>query len=139
MEKDTPLQPFLQHLATERQICTDLLGNVMARKNMKTSRTAILNFWKNHLQKHIAAEEKVLIPFLEQHHFDKQYTSLLHREHETMQVLAERLSNLEEGDYVFEVFVKLVHQHLLFEDKVVFARMAETIPASELAQLRLAA
>ena len=139
MERNTVLQPLLGHLTTERQICTDLLGSFMSGKNRRTVKTAVINFWKNHLVKHIEAEEKTLIPFLQQHRFDKQYTTLLHREHETMKVLAERLQGEQESDYLFEAFVKLVHQHLLFEDKVIVARMLETISAPELAQLKLAA
>ena len=139
MERNTVLQPLLSHLTTERQICTDLLGNFMSGKNRKTVKTALVNFWKNHLQKHVDAEEKTLIPFLQRHHFDKQCTTLLHREHETMKVLAERLQGEPESDYLFEAFVKLVHQHLLFEDKVIVARMRETIPEPELEQLRLVA
>lgn len=139
MERNTVLQPLLGHLTTERQICTDLLGSFMSGKNRRTVKTAVINFWKNHLQKHIEAEEKTLIPFLLQHRFDKQYTTLLHREHETMKILAERLQGEQESDYLFEGFVKLVHQHLLFEDKVIVARMLETISVPELAQLKLAA
>jgi hemerythrin-like domain-containing protein len=139
MEKNNTLQPLLNHLTTERQIATDLLGNFMSGERRRTVKTAILNFWKNHLQRHIEAEEKGLIPFLVAHHFDRQYTTLLHREHETMQVLAERMVREPESDYLYEGFIKLVHQHLLFEDKVIVARMAETIPEPELAQLRMAA
>jgi hemerythrin-like domain-containing protein len=139
MERNTALQPFLSRLTTERQICTDLLGSFMSGNNRRTVKTAVLNFWKNHLQKHIEVEEKTLIPFLLQHHFDKQYTNLLHREHETMRVIAERLQGEQESDYLFGAFVKLVQQHLLFEDNVIFARMRETIPAPELERLKLVA
>lgn len=139
MERNTVLQPFLSHLASDRQICTQLLGNIMAGKSSKTTRQAVMNFWLNNLQKHIEAEEKTLIPFLVQHHFSLQYTNLLHREHNTICVLAERLPEAQEGDHLYEVFVKLVHEHLLFEDKVIFTRIQETIPAPELEQLRLVA
>lgn len=139
MERNTVLQPFLNHLASDRQICTQLLGNMMAGKSSKSSKMAVVNFWLNNLQKHIDAEEKTLIPFLIQHHFGLQYTNLLHREHNTIRVLAERLPEAQEGDYIYEAFVKLVHEHLLFEDKVIFARIQETIPAIELEQLRLVA
>jgi len=139
MERNTILPPFVSHLTTERQICTDLLGSFMSGKNRRTVKTAILNFWQNHLRRHIDNEEKSLIPFLQQHHFGTQYTGLLHREHETIQVLAERLQKEPESDYLFEGFVKLVHQHLLFEDEVIVARMREMIPAPELAQLKLVA
>ncbi|WP_315814502.1 hemerythrin domain-containing protein [Paraflavitalea speifideaquila] len=139
MERNTVLQPFLNHLASDRQICTQLLGNMMAGKSSKTTKLAVENFWLNNLQKHIEAEERTLIPFLIQHHFGLQYTNLLHREHDTIRVLAERLREAQEGDYLYEVFVKLVHEHLLFEDRVIFTRIAETIPEQELEQLRLVA
>jgi hemerythrin-like domain-containing protein len=85
------------------------------------------------------AEERTLIPFLVKHHFNLQYTNLLYREHDTIRVLAERLTEAQEGDYLYEAFIKLVHEHLLFEDKVIFTRIQETIPAPELEQLRLVA
>lgn len=136
MERNTVLQPFLSHLATDRQICNQLLGNISAGKSSKTIKLAVVNFWRNNLQRHIEAEEKTLLPFLVRHHFNPQYTNLLHREHDTIRVLAERLSGSEEGDYLYEAFVKLVHEHLLFEDKVIFTRIQETIPSPELEQLK---
>jgi hemerythrin-like domain-containing protein len=139
MERNSVLQPFLNHLASDRQICTQILGNIMAGKSSKITKQAVVNFWVNNLQKHIEAEEKTLIPFLVRHRFNLQYTNLLHREHDTIQVLAERLPAGQEGDYLYEAFVKLVHEHLLFEDKVIFAQIQETIPEQELAQLRLVA
>jgi len=139
MERNTVLQPFLNHLASDRQICTQLLGNIMAGKSNKSTKLAVVNFWLNNLQKHIEAEEKILIPFLIKHHFNLQYTNLLYREHNTIRVLAERLTEAQEGDYIYEAFVKMVHEHLLFEDKVIFTRIQETIPAPELEQLRLVA
>lgn len=139
MERSDVLQPFLSHLASDRQICTQLLGNIMAGKSSKTIKQAVMNFWLNNLQQHIEAEEKTLIPFLVQHHFNLQYTNLLHREHDTIRVLAARMPETPEGDYLYEAFVKLVHEHLLFEDKVIFHRIQETIPEPELQQLRFVA
>jgi hemerythrin-like domain-containing protein len=139
MERNTMLQPFLDHLASDRQICTQLMGNIMAGKSNKITKLAVENFWLNNLQKHIESEEQTLIPFLIQHRFGSQYTNLLHREHNTIRVLAERLHEAQEGDYLYEAFVKLVHEHLLFEDQVIFTRIAAMIPEQELAQLRLVA
>lgn len=139
MERNAVLQPFLSHLASDRQICNQLMGNIMAGKSNKMIKQAVVNFWLNNLQKHIEAEEKTLIPFLVQHHFNRQYTNLLHREHDTIRVLAERLPGSPEGDFLYVAFVKLVYEHLLFEDKVIFAQIQETIPARELEQLRLVA
>lgn len=136
MERSTVLQPFLSHLASDRQICTQLLGNIMAGKPSKTIKQGVVNFWLNNLKQHIEDEERTLIPFLVQHRFNLQYTNLLHREHDTIRVLAERLPTSPEGDYLYEAFVKLVHEHLLFEDKVIFHRIQETIPEPELEQLR---
>lgn len=136
MERNTVLQPFLNHLASDRQICTQLMGNIMAGKSDKTIKQAVVNFWINNLQKHIEAEERALIPFLAQHRFNQQYLNLLHREHNTIRVLAERLPYAQEGDCVYRTFVKLVNEHLVFEDKVIFTQIQETIPSRELEQLR---
>jgi hemerythrin-like domain-containing protein len=136
MERNTVLQPFLSHLASDRQICTQLLGNIMAGKSDKTTKQGVVNFWRNNLQKHIEAEEKTLIPFLVQHKFNQQYINLLYREHKTIRVLAERLPEGPEGDYLYEAFVKLVHEHLMFEDKVIFTQIQEKIPPREREQLR---
>jgi len=139
MERNTVLQPFLSHLANEREICSRLLGHCLTGKNRDAVKLEVLNFWEQHLRKHVEAEETALIPFLQRHRFNQQITTLLHREHETIRILADRLVKDTEADYLYEVFIKLVHQHLLFEDKVVFHHIQETIPAPELAQLRLVA
>lgn len=139
MARKTVLQPYLDRLAYERETCTRLLGLFLSGKNREGVKGEILDFWNNHLRKHVEAEEANLIPFLIQHHFNQQLTALVHREHDTIRILADRLSRAEGTDYPFEVFIKLVHQHLLFEDKVVFTHIEETIPAPELAQLRVAA
>ncbi|MDF2187763.1 hemerythrin domain-containing protein [Paraflavitalea sp. CAU 1676] len=139
MERNTVLQPFLSHLAHERDTCTRLLGLFMSGKNRDAVKLDVLNFWQQDLRRHVDAEEAALIPFLQRHHFNQQLTALIHREHDTIRILADRLLKDKESDYLFEVFIKLVHQHLLFEDKVVFHHIEETIPAPELAQLRLVA
>ncbi|WP_276483222.1 hemerythrin domain-containing protein [Paraflavitalea pollutisoli] len=139
MERNAVLKPYLDRLAYERETCTRLLGLFLSGKNREGVRTEIVNFWKNDLRKHVDAEEARLIPFLIQHHFNEQFTALLHREHDTIRILGERLSGNEGNDYPFEVFIKLVHQHLLFEDNVVFTHIEQTIPAPELAQLKLVA
>lgn len=139
MERNTVLQPYLDRLAYERETCTRLLGLFLSGKNRNTVKADIIKFWQNDLRKHVDAEEANLIPFLIRHRFNEQLTSLVHREHDTIRILADRLSRNEGNDYPYEVFIKLVHQHLLFEDKVVFAHIEETIPAPELAQLRMVA
>lgn len=139
MKRNTALQPFLDHLAGERETCSRLLGLFLSGKDRDSVKLDVLNFWLNDLRKHVDMEEATLIPFLVQHKFNDQLTALLHREHDTIRILAERLSSHIEEDYLYEVFIKLAHQHLLFEDQVVFAHIEETIPGPELAQLRLVA
>lgn len=139
MERNAVLKPYLDRLAYERETCTRLLGLFLSGKSRGTVKTEIVNFWKYDLRKHVDAEEARLIPFLIQHRFNTQLTALMHREHDTIRILAERLSGNEGNDYPYEVFIKLVHQHLLFEDNVVFAQIEQDIPARELAQLKLVA
>lgn len=137
MERVIALQSLSRAHDLDRQTCVQLLKGIQARQDKNKVKQAVLDFWQNDLQKHIASEEQVLLPFLARHHFDNQYLALLQREHDTLRVLAQRLSLHDDGYYLYEVFVNLVQQHISFKDEVLLDKVEKDIPAPELAQLRM--
>ncbi|MFT3823263.1 MAG: hemerythrin domain-containing protein [Chitinophagaceae bacterium] len=124
-----------QHLADKQQ-CSQLLSVIEKQNDSATLQHHILSFWKNDLQKHIEAEDKILVPFLKAHGFNSSYINILYREHDTIRLLAQRLSLLNgDGQQFCKTFVKLVDEHISFEDEVVFPKMQKMIAPEELEKL----
>lgn len=138
MERAIALQSLTREHALDRKTCDQLKNAIRDGQDKKNIRNGLLSFWQNDLQKHIDAEEKQLLPFLARHHFDHQFLSLLQRDHTTIRTLAQRLPMHDDGYYLYEVFIDLVQQHLLFMDDVILYKAVNDIPAPELEQLRIA-
>jgi len=136
MENQAALQVLSRQHKEDRLKCSELLKELQKQSDKNVVRQRIVQFWKNDLQKHVDAEEAVLIPFLQKHHFRYDFINILKREHDTIRVLAERLPLHDDGPYLFKAFIKLVDQHSHFEDEIIFRKMEEDIPPQELAQLR---
>lgn len=117
------------------QQCNRLMNDIEKQGNRKAVQEDILRFWNNVLQKHVLSEDKVLMPFLVRHHFNHGYVEMLRREHDTLRVLAQRLPMQEEGSFLYKAFIRLVEQHIEFEDKILFKKIKEEIPEGELKQL----
>src|SRR5215475_11411212 len=117
------------------QQCNRLMNDIEKQSNRKAVQEDILRFWNNGLQKHVQSEDKVLVPFLVRHHFNHGYVEMLKREHDTLRVLAQRLPMQEDGSFLYKAFIRLVEQHIEFEDKVLFKKIKEEIPEGELRQL----
>lgn len=132
------LQALSSQHTEDRLKCRELMRDIQQQSDKSTIRQRILQFWKNELQKHVDAEEAILFPFLQKHHFSYEFMNILKREHDTIRLLAERLPLHDDGYYLYKAFIKLVDQHSSFEDEIIFRKMEEDIPPQELAQLELA-
>ena len=113
------------------------MRDIQQQRDKTSIRQRIVQFWKNELQKHVDAEEAILFPFLQKHHFSYNFMNVLKREHDTIRLLAERLSRYDEDYYLYKAFIKLVDQHSHFEDEIVFKKMESEIPPQELNQLNV--
>lgn len=136
MEHTRALQVLSWQHKEDRLKCRELLRDIQQQRDKSGIRQRIVQFWKNELQKHVDAEEAILFPFLQKHHFSYNFINVLKREHDTIRLLAERL-NRDEDYYVYKAFIKLVDQHSHFEDEIVFRKMEEDIPHQELTQLNV--
>jgi hemerythrin superfamily protein len=137
MEHTKALQVLSWQHKEDRLKCREFLSDIQQQRDKSTIRQRIVQFWKNELQKHVDAEEAILFPFLQKHHFNFNFLNVLKREHDTIRLLAERLTRFDEDWYLYKAFIKLVDQHSHFEDEIVFRKMEETIPSQELSQLNL--
>lgn len=135
MENTRALQILSRQHKEDLLKCRELLRDIQQQRDKNTIRQNIVQFWKNDLQKHVDAEEAILFPFLQKHHFNYEFINILKRDHDTIRVLAERLPVHDDGPYLFKAFIKLVDQHSHFEDEIIFRKMQEDIPEQELAQL----
>lgn len=137
MELKETLQVLSEQHTEDRMKCRELMKDIRQKRDNISIRQAIIQFWKNDLQKHVDIEEKVLFPFLQKHRFSYDFIHVLKREHDTIRTLAERLSLHDDGYFLYQAFVKLVEQHSNFEDQILFKKMQEELPPHELAQLNL--
>jgi iron-sulfur cluster repair protein YtfE (RIC family) len=115
--------------------CRHLLKEIQQQGNKETVKEEILTFWKQDLQKHVDAEERVLLPFLVKNRFNYEFINVLKREHDTIRLLAQRLPFHNDGYHIYKAFIKLVDQHTHFEDEIVFRKMKEDIAVQELENL----
>jgi iron-sulfur cluster repair protein YtfE (RIC family) len=137
MEHTKSLQVLSWQHKEDRLKCREFLRDIQQQRDKSTIRQRIVQFWKNELQKHVDAEEAILFPFLQKHQFSYNFINVLKREHDTIRLLAERLSRHEEDYYLYKAFIKLVDQHSHFEDEIIFRKMEEDIPQHELTQLNV--
>jgi iron-sulfur cluster repair protein YtfE (RIC family) len=137
MEHTRSLQVLSWQHKEDRLKCREFLRDIQQQRDKSGIRQRIVQFWKNELQKHVDAEEAILFPFLQKHHFSFNFLNILKREHDTIRVLAERLNRNDQDYYVYKAFIKLVDQHSHFEDEVIFKKMEEDISQQDLTQLEL--
>lgn len=135
MEHTRTLQMLSRQHKEDRLKCRELLKDIQQQRDKQVLQHHIIQFWKNELQKHVDAEDAILFPFLQKHHFSRDFVNTLKREHDTIRLLAERLPLHNDGPYLYKAFIKLVEQHCYFEDEILFRKMQEDIPPQELAQL----
>ncbi|WEK34468.1 MAG: hypothetical protein P0Y53_18430 [Candidatus Pseudobacter hemicellulosilyticus] len=137
MERAKALQSLSKWQEKDQQSCQRLLQGVRVQQDRKALKKDVLSFWNNELQQHMDTEEKILLPFLSQQHFNKDLINLVTREKQTIRLLAQRLPTHDDGVYLYEIFLNLVQQHLQFQNKVVLTKMEKEIPAPQLAQLKV--
>jgi hemerythrin superfamily protein len=137
MEHTRALQILSWQHKEDRLKCRELMRDIQQQHDKTAIRQRIVQFWKNELQKHVDAEEAILFPFLQKHHFPFNFMNLLKRDHDTIRVLAERLNRHDEDYYLYKAFIKLVDQHSHFEDEFIFKKMEEDISQKDLYQLEL--
>lgn len=137
MEHIKALQVLSRQHKEDRLKCREFMRDIQQQRDKTTIRQRIIQFWKNELQKHVDAEEAILFPFLQKHHFSFNFMNVLKREHDTIRLLAERLSRYDEDYYLYKAFIKLVDQHSHFEDEIIFTKMEAEIPPQELSQLNV--
>ena len=137
MEHSRALQVLSWQHKEDRLKCREFLKDIQQQRDKTTIRQRIVQFWKNELQKHVDAEEAILFPFLQKHHFPFNFMSILKREHDTIRLLAERLNLNGQDYYLYKAFIKLVDQHSHFEDEFIFKKMEEVISQQELTQLNV--
>jgi len=137
MEHSRALQVLSWQHKEDRLKCRELMRDIQQQRDKSAIRQRLIQFWKNELQKHVDAEEAILFPFLQKHHFPYNFMNVLKREHDTIRLLAERLNRHDEDYYLYKAFIKLVDQHSHFEDEFIFRKMEEEIPPQELSQLNV--
>ncbi|HUR11236.1 MAG TPA: hemerythrin domain-containing protein [Flavitalea sp.] len=135
MKRDIALQPLSHQHHNTLMGCLLIKKGVEKQADKSVLKDFILNWWQKDLQQHMQSEEKVLLPYLSQHQFDKSYLHIIHRDHETFRVLGDRLKLHNDGYGLYNIYADLVEQHIRFEERVVFQKIEEDFSRQQLSQL----
>ncbi|MEJ7768390.1 MAG: hemerythrin domain-containing protein [Chitinophagaceae bacterium] len=135
MKRDKSLQPLsLQHH-------DELLSCLLIKKGVQKKAAIVLladftnAFWKDDLQKHINAEEELLIPFLVKNKFENRYINIMRTDHSIIRSVFDRLNTFDNRHKVFEIFAVLVEQHIRFEERFIFEKVQEVLSQNEMEEL----
>jgi len=135
--ENSALEVLSQQHRQDLQQCGRIMQEIQEQTDKKTVRDDILRFWNNGLQKHVQSEDTLLVPFLLRHRFNTGYVEMLKRENDTIRLLAQRIPVHEDGSYLYRAFIRLVEQHIEFEDRVIFKKMQEEISEVDLKSLNM--
>ncbi len=117
--------------------CLLLRKGVEKQADKKVMRDFTVRFWKDTIEKHLIAEEQVLLPYLVKNQFNKQYLNMIERDHETIRLIAERITSHSNGYTIYGVFAGLLEAHIRFEERVVFEKAQEKFSSEQLHALNL--
>ena len=135
MKRDIALQPLSHQHHNTLMGCLLIRKGIENKADKKVLKDFTLNWWQKDLQKHMEAEEKILLPYLSQHQFNKSYIKVIYHDHETLRVLGERLK-INDDDYeLYIIYTDLVEQHIRFEERIVFQKIQEDFSREQLSQL----
>lgn len=116
-----------------------LMGSLLIKKGVskkaekKVLKDFLLQLWNQDIQRHMQTEEEILLPMIARS--ERQFDSIIKRDHETLRLLADRIRIHEDGYTPFEVFADLLEQHIRFEERVVFAKIQENLSDEQLQKL----
>ena len=135
MKRDISLQPLSHQHHNALMGCLLIRKGVEKKADKKVLKDFTLNWWQQDLQQHMQAEEKVLLPYLSQHQFNKSYLHVIRREHDTIRLLADRLRVQEDGYRLYNIYADLVEQHIRFEERIAFNKIQEDFSKEQLSEL----
>jgi hemerythrin-like domain-containing protein len=135
MKRDTALQSLSHQHHNSLMGCLLVRKGVEKKADKKVLKDFIVNWWQKDLQSHMQAEEKVLLPYLDKHRFNKSYLNVISRDHDMIRLLTDRLRVHEDGYRLYSIYADLVEQHIRFEERVVFEKIQEKFSHEDLAIL----
>ena len=120
MKRAVALQPLSHQHHNSLMACLLISKGISKRANPDIISDFITRLYKEDLQPHFKKEEEIVFPALK----SQAMKTLLQREHDTISILAQRITNVH--DYaLMETFHKLLEQHVRFEERVVFNNVQE--------------
>lgn len=120
MKRAVALQPLSHQHHNSLMACLLISKGISKKANPDIISDFITRLYMDDLQPHFKKEEEIVFPALK----NQAMKTLLQREHDTLSILAQRITNVH--DYaLMETFHKLLEQHVRFEERVVFNNVQE--------------
>ena len=99
--------------------------------DVKTIAQFIQWFWENDLQEHFRKEEEVLAVHLPK---DNELVQQMFHEHEEIEALIHVIAMIPDED-IFIQLADSLHNHIRFEERMLFPYAEESIPANEMQEI----
>ncbi|MGZ5247767.1 MAG: hemerythrin domain-containing protein [Flavitalea sp.] len=120
MKRAPALQPLSHQHHNSLMACLLISKGISKKANPDIISDFITRLYREDLQPHFEMEEKIVFPAIK----NPAMKQLLQREHDTISILAQRITNVH--DYaLMGTFYKLLEEHVRFEERVVFNDVQE--------------
>ena len=129
MKRAVALQPLSHQHHNSLMACLLINKGIQKNADPKIISDFIGNLYQEDLVPHFNKEEQLVFPSL-----PPLTRNLLHREHETLRILAERV-NKEKSNQVISTFSKLLEQHVRFEERIIFNEVQELNSEEKMEQI----
>ncbi len=96
----------------------------------ETLKSFVKEFWEHNLSSHFKSEERLLLPLLEDNKIAGQFLS----EHNQIRALIQAISENNHKNVKSDILklAKLIHDHIRFEERVMFPWLENALSPSEL-------
>jgi hemerythrin-like domain-containing protein len=128
MKRHDNLQPISRQHHNLLLGCLLLKKGVRKKADLQVMQDFIKQLWKTDLSRHVALEEKNLLPFLMRYPSLHCYAAILHNEHELIERIYERNSNGQISYRNVEILAETLEHHIRFEERVLFERLQLQLP-----------
>jgi len=125
MKRAEALQPLSHQHHNSLMACLLLKKGIARNADELTLNDFLRKFFREDIEPHFEAEEKHLFPLLDQ--LKPVYSTLLRTDHSLLRVLSSRFMNLTASYGYLASYMKLLEDHIRFEERIVFNFIQEQV------------
>lgn len=135
MRRHLQLQPLSRQHHNGLLMSLLLLKGLRKNADLQVLSDFIMLGWREELQSHFEAEEKILIPALKETDFDNSLIQQLLIEHTELRSLVQKIESNSAGMGEISQFSALLEKHIRFEERIFFPKAEEMLSEEKLSAI----